>query len=102
MKKVLSAIVVIALIGVGYQFQSSEDEPEFVPKPDSATVRKTTSGSLLGYTGANGAWIWRGIRYAKAPTGTQRVPPYPPRRPAKAASSKLSYRATPVLSCPLR
>ena len=48
MKKVLSAIVVIALIGVGYQFQSSEDEPEFVPKPDSATVRKTTSGSLLG------------------------------------------------------
>ena len=84
MKKVLGVIVVIALIGVGYLFKSSEEEPEFVPKPDSATVRKTTSGSLLGYTGANGAWIWRGIRYAKAPTGTLRWrAPLPAKAPRK-------------------
>ena len=72
MKKILGIVVVVALIGIGYQFRSSEEEEEFVPKPDSATLRKTTSGSLLGYTGSNGAWVWRGIRYAKAPTGTLR------------------------------
>ena len=72
MKKVLGIIVVIALIAAGYQYWSPEQEPAFVPKPDSATLRQTTSGSLLGYTGANGAWIWQGIRYAKAPKGTLR------------------------------
>ena len=84
MKKALGIIVVIALIAVGYQYQSPEEKPVFVPKPDSATLRQTTSGSLLGYTGANGAWTWRGIRYAKAPKGTLRWrAPLPAKAPRK-------------------
>ena len=84
MKKALGIIVVIALIAVGYQYQSPEEKPVFVPKPDSSTLRQTTSGSLLGYTGANGAWTWRGIRYAKAPKGTLRWrAPLPAKAPRK-------------------
>ena len=33
MKKILGIVVVVALIGIGYQFQSSEEEEEFVPSP---------------------------------------------------------------------
>ena len=90
MKKAIGFIVVIALIAVGYEYQSPEEEPVFLPKPDTATLRQTTSGGLLGYTGANGAWTWRGIRYAKAPR-RQKAPyagahPCLPRHPVKAVS----------------
>ena len=84
MKKLLGLIAVVVLVVAGYQYlqPKPEQQPVFVPKPDSATLRKTTSGSLLGYTGADGAWIWKGIRYAKAPKGTLRWrAPLPPKAP---------------------
>ena len=84
MKKAMGVVVVIALIAVGYEYHSPEEEPVFLPKPDSATLRQTTSGSLLGYTGENGAWTWRGIRYARAPKGTLRWrAPLPAKAPRK-------------------
>jgi para-nitrobenzyl esterase len=83
MKIILGFLVVITLAVGGYWLNQPE-EPTFVPVPDNATLRKTTSGNLLGYTGANGAWIWRGIRYAKAPKGTLRWrAPLPPKAPRK-------------------
>ena len=66
MNIILGFVVVIALAVGGYWLNLPE-EPTFVPVPDNATLRKTTSGNLLGYTGANGAWIWQGVRFAKAP-----------------------------------
>ncbi|MBT5333317.1 MAG: carboxylesterase family protein, partial [Gammaproteobacteria bacterium] len=32
----------------------------------------TTSGNILGYVGKNGAYTWKGIPYAQAPTGPLR------------------------------
>ena len=39
MKKAIGFIVVIALIAVGYEYQSLEEETVFLPKPDTATLR---------------------------------------------------------------
>ncbi|HCG69676.1 MAG TPA: carboxylesterase, partial [Gammaproteobacteria bacterium] len=83
MKKAIGFIVVVALAVAGYQY-SQPEEPVFLPKPDSATVRITTSGSLLGYIAASGAYVWQGIRYARAPKGTLRWrAPLPPKAPRK-------------------
>lgn len=83
MKIILGFFVVVALAVGGYWLNQPE-EATFVPVPDNATLRKTTSGNLLGYTGANGAWIWQGVRFAKAPTGTLRWrAPLPPKAPRK-------------------
>ena len=83
MKIILGLVAVIALTVGGYWLNQSEEQT-FVPVPDNATLRKTTSGNLLGYTGANGAWTWQGIRYAKAPKGTLRWrAPLPPKAPRK-------------------
>ena len=88
MNIILGFVVVIALAVGGYWLNLPE-EPTFVPVPDNATLRKTSSGNLLGYTGANGAWIWQGVRFAKAPTGTLRWrAPLPPSHRAKAALLK--------------
>ena len=88
MKIILGFFVVIALTVGGYWLNQPE-EHTFVPVPDNATLRKTTSGNLLGYSGANGAWIWQGIRYAKAPKGTLRWrAPLPPKAPRKGGRSE--------------
>jgi para-nitrobenzyl esterase len=77
-------LVTAAALIIGLLWMRAPEEPAFVPTPDGATLRQTTSGTILGYTGDKGAWVWRGIRYAKAPTGTLRwrapVPPKPPRK----------------------
>lgn len=82
MRYLLAIIAVAALAGILWLNQPQT--PSFVPKPNGDTVRITTSGSLLGYTGEKGAWVWRGIRYAKAPKGTLRwrapLPAKPPRK----------------------
>ncbi len=82
--KYLFSIIVIAVVAGGIHWAIQPEEPAFVATPDGATLRQTTSGTILGYTGEKGAWVWRGIRYAKAPTGTLRwrapVPPKPPRK----------------------
>lgn len=82
MRYLLAIIDVAALAGILWLNQPQT--PSFVPKPNGDTVRITTSGSLLGYTGEKGAWVWRGIRYAKAPKGTLRwrapLPAKPPRK----------------------
>ena len=70
--KIIIGVLVVAVLAIGGYWLNPSEQPAFVPVPDNATLRKTTSGNLLGYTGANGAWIWQGIRYAKAPTGTLR------------------------------
>ena len=36
-------------------------------EPETATLRMTTSGNILGYVGKNGAYTWKGIPYAQAP-----------------------------------
>ena len=41
-------------------------------EPETATLRITTSGNILGYVGKNGAYTWKGIPYAQAPTGPLR------------------------------
>jgi para-nitrobenzyl esterase len=84
MKKIALACLLAAVLIGGFFWATRTTEETFVPVPDSATLRQTTSGALLGYAGAEGAWIWRGVRYAKAPTGTLRwrgpVPAKPPRK----------------------
>ena len=97
--KIVIGVLVVAVLAIGGYWLNPSEQPAFVPVPDNATLRKTTSGNLLGYTGANGAWIWQGIRYAKAPTGTLRWrAPLPPRHRAKAALLKPWHREALVPS----
>ena len=43
-----------------------------VPASDPATRRALAAGEILGFTGAYGAQVWRGLPYAKPPLGSLR------------------------------
>ena len=62
MKTALTSVVVTALMAALYFTFGQPQQSAFVAKPDSSTLRKTTAGAVLGYTGASGARIWQGIR----------------------------------------
>lgn len=98
MKIALTSVVVIALVAALY-FTFGQSKPTvFVAKPDSATLRKTTGGTVLGYTGATGTRIWQGIRYARAPKGTLRWrAPLPPKAPRKGG---IVETLGPAAACP--
>ena len=98
MKTALTSVVVVALVAALY-FTFGQPQPaEFVAKPDSSTLRKTTAGTVLGYTGASGARIWQGIRYARPPKGTLRWrAPLPPKAPRKGG---IVETLSPGAACP--
>lgn len=102
--RIILGLIILALSTATVFWWVQPDEHVFVAKPDSATLRKTSSGSLLGYSGAEGAWIWQGIRYARAPTGTLRWrAPLPPKTPRKGGivETLAAGAACPQLPSPL-
>ena len=50
-------LVTPAALIIGLLWMRAPEEPAFVPTPDGATLRQTTSGTILGYTGDKGAWV---------------------------------------------
>jgi para-nitrobenzyl esterase len=75
-------VVVLVVLGLGYQLHSCRSRPE--PKPVSAdptTLRLTRSGEVVGFREDNGTHAWLGIPYARAPVGELRwkapLPPHP-------------------------
>ena len=52
-------------------------------KSDTATLRMTTAGTVLGYIGDKGAYTWKGIPYAQAPVGPLRWRAPLPVQPSK-------------------
>ncbi|MEN8159222.1 MAG: carboxylesterase family protein [Myxococcota bacterium] len=47
-------------------------EPAAPPRPDPSSARALPAGDVVGFTGAYGSHVWRGIPYAAAPVGVLR------------------------------
>ncbi|MFM8353693.1 MAG: carboxylesterase/lipase family protein [Gammaproteobacteria bacterium] len=81
MKK--AALILITLsfaVVLWFALTPAPEPPPAPPEPQQLTIRKTTSGEVVGFV-AEGARTWLGIPYAEAPVGTLRwrapVPPKP-------------------------
>ncbi len=60
------------------------------PDPDTASLRMTEQGELLGYVGGYGSHVWRGIPYAKPPVGDLRW--RAPERPEEWSGTRKALR----------
>jgi para-nitrobenzyl esterase len=64
--------LVLALLATALGIAACGESPPPAPKADLATSRTTASGEVVGFVGAYGAHVWRGIPYAAAPSGALR------------------------------
>jgi|TARA_B110000967_G_C18889755_1_gene566481 para-nitrobenzyl esterase len=78
----------IGLLAVSSGFAFYERQyPIIEPtKPDTATLRTTSSGNVIGYIGDGGAYTWKGIPYAQAPQGLLRWRAPVPAQPSRTRS----------------
>lgn len=77
-----AALILIALsfaVVLWFALTPAPEPPPAPPGPQQLTIRKTTSGEVIGFV-ADGARTWLGIPYAEAPVGTLRWrAPKPPK-----------------------
>lgn len=61
------------LLGLGLLLSACAPAPEGPPPaPAEQTLRTLPEGEVIGFLDTNGAQVWRGLPYAKAPTGPLR------------------------------
>ena len=83
MRKTAIALIVIGLVVVigSNLFISSQSEEEITIVRDETTLRRTTSGEVVGFRDRHGARSWQGIPYAQPPSKDLRwrapLPPEP-------------------------
>ena len=65
-------VIGLFLFSAGFAYYERNNPIKEPFKADTATLRSTSSGNVIGYTGDRGTYIWKGIPYAKAPNGLLR------------------------------
>lgn len=65
LKRGLTLLLVIGLIGAGFKLLSS-------PRPSELTVRQLSAGEVIGYEHESGIFAWLGIPFASPPVGELR------------------------------
>ena len=77
---ILIVIAIVVVIGANV-FVGNQPDPEFIAVRDDATLRKTSSGDVVGFRDRYGARAWLGIPFAQPPSGINRwrapLPPLP-------------------------
>jgi para-nitrobenzyl esterase len=72
-RTVLFIAVILVVLGLGCQLQRCRSGTEPTPvRVDSATLRLTNGGRIVGFTEGNGTHAWLGIPFARAPVGELR------------------------------
>jgi para-nitrobenzyl esterase len=74
MKKTAITLIVIGLLVVigANLFVDTPPEPVPPPQRDDTTIRRTTTGEVVGFRDRFGARAWQGIPFAAAPVGDNR------------------------------
>lgn len=95
------------LLGLGLLLSACAPAPEGpAPAPAEQTLRTLPEGEVIGFLDTNGAQVWRGLPYAKAPTGPlrwrapQAPEPWTGRRDALAFGAACPQIASPLGGAP--
>ena len=91
---ILIVIGIVVVVGANL-FLGSQSEPEFVPVRDDTTIRRLTSGEVVGFRDREGARAWMGIPFAAAPVDNLRW-----RAPQPADTHDLLEAMRPGQMCP--
>ena len=94
---ILIVIAVLVVAGANFFIASQDGDDEALPiVADTTTIRSTTAGEVIGFTGPHGARAWLGMPFAKAPVNELRWrAPRPPE-----SSSDVLQALSPENLCP--
>lgn len=94
---ILIVIAVLVVAGANFFIASQDGDDEALPiVADTTTIRSTTAGEVIGFTGPHGARAWLGMPFAKAPVNELRWrAPRPPE-----SSSDVLQALSPGNLCP--